>query len=365
VDGSRAEGKILNKQSQTLSDSKSRKAGGEITYVCCIEHGRLERQTLTMIASLRAFGGTLGRGRILCVIGRKGAALSPQTVERLHALGAELVHAEAGDNPAPWFNYANKVAAVVTADRLATTPVVAWLDSDILIADEPKGLRLGPNEDFAARCEHLPPAVTRTDERSVPYWRALCGMFGVDFADVPWIARDDGRPEQKMYFNSGLFAWRRESGFARSYAAAFRKLIRSRIAQHDGSFFTADQVILTPVVLANSLRWRHLSIIDHLMIFQGFIDGPDPAPSMSKASAIHYSKSLESPYRPRFLERLARERPALRVWLEQFERELGSERTARRSMLAQAFRIWRGLRWRWYARRVRRCATGQPAQAVE
>lgn len=348
-----------------MTDPKDRGAPGEITYVCCIEHGRLEQQTLTMIASLRAFGGSLGRGRTLCVIGRKGAALSPHTLQVLTSLGVELVHAAAEDNPAPWFNYANKVAAVVTAERLATTPVIAWLDSDILFADEPKGLRLSPKEHFAARCEHLPPAVTRADARSVPYWQALCGMFGVDFAGVPWIIRDDGRPEQKMYFNSGLFAWRRGSGFAESYASAFRKLIKSRIAQHDGSFFTADQVILTPVVLANSLQWRHLSIVDHLMIFQGFIDGPDPAPSMSEASAIHYSKSLESPYRTRFLERLARERPALRNWLEQFERDTGVERPARKSILAQAFRIWRGLRWRWYARRVRRCPNGQLTPEVE
>ena len=337
----------------------------EITYVCCIEHGRLEQQTLTMIASLRAFGGSLGQGRILCVIGRKGAALSPHTREALHSLGAELVHAERDDNPAPWFNYANKVAAVVTADRLATTPVVAWLDSDILFAEEPNGLRLGTDEDFAGRCEHLPPAVTRVDQRSVPYWQALCGMFGVDFADVPWITRDDHRPEQKMYFNSGLFAWRRGNGFAQSYAAAFRKLIKSRIAQHDGSFFTADQVILTPVVLANSLRWRHLGLNEHFMIFQGFIDGPDAAPSMSQASALHYSKSLENPYRGRFLERLARERPALHSWLEQFERETSSEQPTRKSLRARALRIWRGLHWRWYARRVRRCPNGQLAPAVE
>jgi hypothetical protein len=168
-----------------------------------------------------------------------------------------------------------------------------------------------------------------------------------------------------MYFNSGLFAWRHGSAFAESYTSAFRKLIKSRIAQHDGSFFTADQVILTPVVLANSLRWRHLSIIDHFMIFQGFLDGRDAAPSMSKASAIHYSKSLEHPYRRRFLERLAHERPALHEWLEQFERGLGSERPVRKSTLAQAFRLWRGLRWRWYARRVRRCPDGQFAPAVE
>jgi hypothetical protein len=62
---------------------------------------------------------------------------------------------------------------------------------------------------------------------------------------------------------------------------------------------------------------------------------------------------------------LARERPGLRAWLQQFEQEAGMEQPVRKSMLAKALRIWRGLHWRWYARRVRRCPKGQLSAAVE
>ena len=104
----------------------------EITYVCCIEHGRLEQQTLTMIASLRAFGGSLGQGRILCVIGRKGAALSPHTREALHSLGAEL---------AVWSAANAGISGVV--GTLALSPGsrshLRISPSDLLMTSEPRG----------------------------------------------------------------------------------------------------------------------------------------------------------------------------------------------------------------------------------
>jgi hypothetical protein len=322
-----------------------------LTIVCCIEAGSLEEQTLRMITSLRDFGGRFASSPVIAVVGRRGPKLLRATLERLRELKVEVCHAEPGDNPSPWFPYGNKAAAVVVAQREARTEAIAWLDSDIFVVREPTGLELGQAEDFAARSEFLPPAVVPGCRANVGYWSRVCDLFGLRFEDVPWVERDDGRPAQKMFFNSGVFVWRRATGFAGAYRAAFERLLASRLAQRDGDFHFIDQVILTPAVLNEKLRWRQLRQDEHFMIFQGFVDGPHAAPSMSGAELIHYSRSLDPPVRPRFLQRIERELPLFADWLAprlgQSPRPRGS-----RAITLKMLKKFRGARWRLHARQV-------------
>lgn len=336
-----------------------------LSFVCCIEHGRLEAQTVLMLRSLRRFGGALRHAPVMVVVGRRGAPLRASTRAALDELGAELCMADAGDNPAPWFNYANKVAAVALADRRATTSTIAWLDSDVIVAGEPAALQLGEGEDFAARCEVLPPAVHQGSRKNEAYWIALCGLLGTAYEALPWIDRGDGRPPQRMYFNSGVFAWRRGSAFAPAYAQAFRRLLSSRLAQADGSFFTADQVVLAPVVVREGLRWRHLGYRDHHMVFQGLLDGPMAAPPMGESALLHYSGSLKPPHRERFLSRLQAELPEVSAWLaEQESRAEPGPAAWPQTAWATSLRLARGLQWRLYARRAIPCPDTETASAV-
>jgi hypothetical protein len=156
-----------------------------------------------------------------------------------------------------------------------------------------------------------------------------------------------------MFFNSGIFVWRRSTNFARTYQDAFARLLKSRLAQANGTFHFIDQVILTPTVLANHLRWRHLAREEHFMIFQGFLDGAAAAPDMSGAQILHYSKSLQPPFRERFLERLRKELPHVHSFVTS-SGETDSAPSAG-SPLVSALRIWRGARWRLYGMTVRSC----------
>ncbi|WP_312028360.1 hypothetical protein [Aquabacterium sp. J223] len=328
--------------------------GRGVTFVCCIEQGRLEAQTLLMLNCLRQFGGDLAQAPVLAVMGRRGLPLARATVAELDRLQAHLVRLPER-NPAPWFNYANKVVAVVAAERLAATEQVTWLDSDVLVAAEPAGLRLAAQEDFAARCEFLPPAVLPHHREHEPYWERLCRLLGTDYERLPWLEREGGLPPVRMFFNSGVFSWRRGTAFAAAYADAFGRLLSSRLATHEGHFFTADQVILGPVVLREGLRWRHLAQRDHHMCFQGLLDGPAASPSMAAAAVVHYSKAMQPPFRERFLQRLSVERPVLYRYILQVEGTLPADKLAAPTKLAaSALRVVRGAHWRWYARRIER-----------
>jgi hypothetical protein len=325
----------------------------DLTIVCCVEAGRLEEQTLLMTRSLRAFGGEFAKVPVIAVVGRQGPPLTRQTREEFERLKVEVVRARPKDNPAAWFGYSNKAAAVVTAERLAPTSTIAWIDSDVFFAKPPKGLTLDPGCDFAARSEFLPPAVHRGSSKHIAYWEAVCGLFGVDFDAVPWIESRRDLGEQKMFFNSGVFVWRKGSDFAAAYHDAFIRLLRSRLGQADGTFHFIDQVILTPVVLGRKLAWRHLSPDEHFMIFQGFIDGPDAAPDMLNAQIIHYSRSMEAPYRDRFVGRLKKELPAFYDWLSSVE---VTDRVGRPTRaILWSLKAWRGARWRWHNQFIWRC----------
>ena len=332
----------------------------DLTLVCCVEHGRLENQTLLMVSSLRQFGGALSQLPVIAVVGRIGAPLNPNTISEFSRLGVELVYSPHRNNPAPWFNYANKVVAVSLANETARTETIAWIDSDILFAAQPDGLILTDQEDFAARCEPIMASVEKGSKRNEAYWRALCDVTLSDYEKLIWIDQPN-KPSRILYFNSGVFVWRRRTDFAKTYVDSFARLLKSRIAQVDGSFFAADQIILNGVITRSNLRWRHMRYQDHHIIFPGMLEGAIAAPHVGHSSILHYSGSLAEPYRAVFLDRLTHEVPELATWLASAEAHLtprlGNQHTKTVYRLAAKWlKVWRGLQWRLFERRVVRIA---------
>lgn len=324
----------------------------DITITCCVEFGRLEEQTVLMVRSLRKFGGAFANVPVIAVIGRYGAPLRQATVAELQRLGVTLVRARASDNPATWLNYANKIAAVVAADREATTSQIAWFDSDMFVLKEPSNILLGEGEAVAAQCHHLPPAVLEGDSAHIGYWNHVCALYGVDFKDVPWTRAADHLPLQKLNFTSGLFTWRRGSGFAQRYAEAVRKLLGARIAQATGEFFTADQVVFTPLVVRDRMKWKALSVADHSIVLGPFLTSKErDVPDLSETRVLHYSDSFAPAFRPLMEQRLAHEVPEFACWLKQQERELdlGPTRSSSRG-LARVLKAARGIQYQLYAR---------------
>ena len=303
-----------------------------------------------MVRSLRRFGGALSGVPVLAVIGRTGAPLRKGTLVEFERLGVTLVRANASENPALWLNYANKIAAVVAADRVAQTSQIAWFDSDMFVLQEPSGIVLGDDEDLAAQCHHYPPAVMEGRPAHVGYWTRVCELFGIDFGDVPWIRTAKGLPRHKLNFTSGLFTWRRGSGFAESYSDAVRRLLRARVAQASGEFFTVDQVVFTPLVLRDRLRWKNLSKADHSIVLGSFLAAdPSDVPDFGKARVLHYSNSFAPPYRALMEERLRLEAPAFYAWLRGQDLDLGKAPLSGRAF-ARLLKSFRGLQYQMYAR---------------
>ncbi|MBS1190528.1 MAG: hypothetical protein H6R10_2320 [Rhodocyclaceae bacterium] len=233
----------------------------KFSIVCCIEAGRLEYETCLMLATWRQFGGDFSDAECFVVRGRSGTEISDASRAFIREMGANYVFAPEY-NPAPWFNYSNKICAVRFLQEAAGTEYLVWLDSDVLIAGNPFR-HIGDGIDFAGRCEYLPPAVHYGNGTHIPYWEKISRLLGCNYDEIPWFDLDFPRARLKLFFNSGIFVWRKSSGFASNYCAAFEKILKSRYATRDGSAWYADQVCLSPIVIGNGYRWQHLDIQDH------------------------------------------------------------------------------------------------------
>ena len=288
---------------------------------------------------------------------RYGSKLNIDTRIKLKELSAELI-VDYKNNPYTWFNYANKIAAVKIAQSLSKTKLIAWLDSDILIANEPTELILENDIDFAARCEFLPPAVHSGETTHVPYWQLLCKLLDTNYANLPDLMCDHRNIQLKMYFNSGVFVWRRSTNFAQNYYDAFVKIIASKIAQYDGNFFTADQVILGPVIVSNGLKWKNLKYTTHHMTFQGQIDGPIASPRMDKSAIIHYSKSFTTPYKDKMIIRIQEELPKIYFFFKKDIDSLQNIIIKPKTILAKLLKNYRGARWMLFSLSVKKARKG-------
>ena len=95
----------------TAGSQKGLKAADpQITFICCVESGWLEDQTLRLIESLRRWGGRLANAPVIAVTPRFGPSLARQTHQAMDRLGVRYVRAAAKGDYA-WFHFLNKPRA--------------------------------------------------------------------------------------------------------------------------------------------------------------------------------------------------------------------------------------------------------------
>lgn len=331
------------------------------TIVFCIEAGWLEAEALLMVKSLRKWGGRLGESRVLAVAPRKGTGPSRKSVAALEDLQVEVVDGSAF-NRRPWYNYNGKIAAVLAAEEIAETPVIVWLDSDVVFLSPPEGLGLYPGEEFAARREMLPPNESEEDGPFAQTMRWSCDAVGVSWWDIPYLPASDTFRAQRMHLNSGVYAFRSGTGFATTYASHVGALIERGVALQGGNYYFNDQSALMLTAVGRRLRFRELSMVDHHMVFPAQIDLAG-SPSIEDSHLIHYSSSMSPANWPRLMERFRRERPEHYEWLHEHGPIDRKSPPATPSLLAhKVARRLRGEMHRWKCLRAESARVHVPAR---
>jgi hypothetical protein len=289
----------------------------DITFVCCVESGGLECQTIRMIESLRRNGGKFSSAPVIAVTPRFGPPLSKITIKAFDDLKVTYIRPKTKTNYA-WFKFLNKPLAVFEAQKYITSESVAWLDSDLLFLDEPEQLALLPSEDFLGfPVEAKEMGTTGLGDPYEALWQEFCRILGIDIETLPWIITAETKQRVRLYFNGGIFVYRRSTNFARNYLDICLKLLDSRIgSKAEGYNMGIDEMsAIGFAVIKMELEWRSLPYsYDYVMLSITHNEWYKEE-LLKEARIVHYHDSMWPPFWPVFLECLHNTHPEVENWL--------------------------------------------------
>jgi hypothetical protein len=152
----------------------------------------------------------------------------------------------------------------------------------------------------------------------------LVTLAGLRLDEYPWLTNWQGA-RIRTYFNSGVFAYRRGSGFLHHYLAVCERLLTSGYKSPVTGLYFTDQVALGVSAIAAGLRMRPLPL-EYNYPVGACTEQPYSAQWMSRAKIMHYHAALCPEYWPTMLKQLSEDRPEAYRWLEPWGPVIGKAR---------------------------------------
>ena len=196
----------------------------ETAFLIRVARGKLESQSLLFVESVREWGGALAESPVYAFTSPEDAP-SEETIERLGALDATQVELEL-DSPYRDPPVLNKVFVSAWAERELDHEVLAFVDSDTVFLDEPRGL-LDDGSLAAAKPVGNSRAAGSTGpgDPNEPYWQRVYDELGV--GSWPFVTTTVDRARIRAYWNTGLVAARRTAGLFAAWEEALVRLFES------------------------------------------------------------------------------------------------------------------------------------------
>jgi hypothetical protein len=216
----------------------------DTAFICCIQPGFLEDQTVVLCQSIRLFGGKYKHAPIYA-ISPCGENLNPACSRTLESLGVTIVIKPLNEHMRS-FKYANKAYALEYAESAYSHHTNIFLDSDTLFLGEPIAFELDPFTDFLARPVDLR-GVCRSaiDDDFAQYWQTCCDIAGITLLDLPVITTTVDQVPIYSNWNGGLLVTRGNKAVGRKWREVLEELWKSRICAHPQNFWGSGQVSFT------------------------------------------------------------------------------------------------------------------------
>lgn len=216
-----------------------------IAFLICTEPGRLEKQSLLLVESIRKFCNKLQDQPIYSFHPRQGKPISDETIKQFESLG--VVHQQIILNTDYLaYPYANKPLVCAYAEQNINADILVFLDSDKCFFNEPKEFLLPSNYDIGLRPEYGK-SIGSMGKGDIyeDYWLKLYQLFNIKreiFVDT-----SIGQKRIRGYWNSGVVAARRSAGIFTNWKINFEKLMRLNITPPQAAYFL-DQIVLSITV---------------------------------------------------------------------------------------------------------------------
>jgi Sulfotransferase family len=227
-----------------------------VGFVICVEAGQLEQQGILFAEALRRFGGRLAGCAIHAYAPREGHAPAAATREALGLLDV-AVHTEPLNTEHAYYPFANKIYAAAHAERSLAEDVVCFCDSDTVFLAQPDALDLTAGVDVAvAPAFHVNKASTGPGHRMEPYWERVWELAGAP-GPPPYVETVEKQKRIRGYWNAGIVAARRDSGYLSDWLELWLALLRE---EHfpDGKMMVTDQVAIAAAVARRPERFANL-----------------------------------------------------------------------------------------------------------
>ena len=183
-----------------------------------------------LVESVRAFGGAQKDAPFWVYVPPDSIAADSPTRAKLAALGATLKISEAPAGT-DWFLFSGKIFAAARAEAEAEghTPILAWLNEDTLVLQEPAGFLLPPDKAIGYRPVMHKNVGLLFNEPLDPFWgRILEKMAVPEAALFPMVTPAD-EDTIRPYFNAGCLIVRPERGLLRAWQDYFTVLIQDSV----------------------------------------------------------------------------------------------------------------------------------------
>ena len=286
-----------------------------ISFVCCVESGVLESATIRMIESLRRWGGAFASAPVFAVTPRRGPALSSATLKTFKRLDVRYIY-EAVNAPYSWFQFYNKPLCLSVAERVADTETIVWIDSDMLIVSEPEGLRLEEGVEFAACVSAKEMGTSGSGDPFEPLWQANCRALGIDIKSLPWLVSEPEGARIRLYWQGGIFVYRRSTRFGRQHLNTCTHLMDARNCPAVPRFSIGinEMSAIGFAMHLKGLKWRTLPYSHNYDI-----NWRSPVwykqEEFPVARILHYHDSMFPYFWDTFVQRVQTSHPQVAKWL--------------------------------------------------
>lgn len=322
----------------------------------------LETMTVRLVQSLRRNGGRIAKCPVIAVTPRLGAPLARSTKAAFRVLEVQRLSVRRLSRWT-WYHLMNKPVALAAAEEIAGTGLIAFLDSDTVVLDEPSELILDDATDFAA-CAPDDGVVGTTgpDCPHEPHWRDICELLDLNIDELPWLTTCVGPKRIRLYWNSGVFSYRSKTQLAHRYLNVCETLLRNNAGFPANGEHWLEQVSLGLAMTKAGLRWKELSH-SHNYAVGSFLPPPWKL-ALDHVRILHYHDAMSSALWSQLLQSFGNARPAVRQWLDSIG-YLQSAASPISRIVSEMLRIERGVwRKRYRARLHSRCGQLAPqAQA--
>jgi hypothetical protein len=238
---------------------------GHVVFTTALSPGDTGTSALLLVESIRAFGGRLSDMPIRLYVTPNTNSLPCDVVDRLLALGVELIPFKV-DREAAKFFFVPEVVGAAEAEACAEgeADTLVWLGANTLVLREPVDFVLPVGKNVGYRPVHITNVGSRIDEPLDNFWELIYRYCNVDITRVfPMRTHVDGniiRP----YFNAGHLAVHPKRHLIRRWRDTFLKLYKAPEFQR---FFAMGmyrifmhQAVLSAVILSGFPREELLEL---------------------------------------------------------------------------------------------------------